>query len=98
MRCIAVSRWSLHPGHLPHPGHHHPGRHWHDGWVEAGREDGDAIALGPAAPLVALLTGALLGGVAGGTAGGVYSCKVGLGVLLGGFIVIARRYRPMMEP
>ena len=33
--------------------------------------------IGPAAPLVALLTGALLGGVAGGTAGGVYTCKVG---------------------
>ena len=32
--------------------------------------------IGPAAPLVALLTGALLGGVAGGTAGGVYTCKV----------------------
>ena len=34
--------------------------------------------IGPAAPLVALLTGALLGGVAGGTAGGVYTCKVEL--------------------
>ena len=34
--------------------------------------------IGPAAPLVALLTGALLGGVAGGTAGGVYTCKVGI--------------------
>ena len=88
VRCIAVSRWSLHPGHLPHPGHHHPGRHWHDGWVKAGRENGDGIALGPAAPLVALLTGALLGGVAGGTAGGVYSCKVGLGILLGGSTVV----------
>ena len=32
--------------------------------------------MGPAAPLIALLTGALLGGVAGGTAGGVYTCKV----------------------
>ena len=31
--------------------------------------------LGPAAPLLALITGAVLGGVAGGTAGGVYTCK-----------------------
>ena len=38
--------------------------------------------IGPAAPLVALLTGALLGGVAGGTAGGVYTCKVLLLLLL----------------
>ena len=38
--------------------------------------------IGPAAPLVALLTGALLGGVAGGTAGGVYTCKVELLLLL----------------
>ena len=38
--------------------------------------------IGPAAPLVALLTGALLGGVAGGTAGGVYTCKVVLIIMM----------------
>jgi hypothetical protein len=32
--------------------------------------------VGPAAPLLALITGAVLGGVAGGTAGGVYTCHV----------------------
>ena len=32
--------------------------------------------MGPAAPILALITGALLGGVAGGTAGGVYTCHV----------------------
>ena len=42
--------------------------------------------IGPAAPLVALLTGALLGGVAGGTAGGVYTCKVVLINNDGGFM------------